>query len=151
MFRFNTQKDNNVTDKNTWNIKDTSDISFSRPCSSKDCPACLNESTPCNETPMHRSINTKSKTVRQENNKEYFHKVNATIPRNVMLSDIPGNWKISKSDGVKEHETSVSKTGNNYWPLGNVATVEESIVNGIDEKRLIMNNGIVQVFYFSRT
>ena len=65
-----------------------------------------------------------------------------------MLSDIPGNWKISKSDGVKEHETSVSKTGNNYWPLGNVATVEESIVNGIDEKRLIMNNGIVQVFFF---
>ena len=71
-------------------------------------------------------------------------------PRNVMLSGIPGNCKISKSDNVKEQKTSVSKTDNNYWPTGTVATLEESIVNGIDEKWLIMNNHIVQVFHFSR-
>ena len=66
-----------------------------------------------------------------------------------MLSGIPGNCKISKSDNVKEQKTSVSKT-DNYWPTGTVATLEEPIVNGIDEKWLIMNNHIVQVFHFSR-
>ena len=98
-----------MTPTNAWNIKDTFDACSSSPCSSKDCSVCINESTPCNETPRHRSVKTQSKTVRQENNKEYFHKVNVTSPRNVMLSGIPGNCKISKSDNVKEHETSVKK------------------------------------------
>ena len=67
-----------------------------------------------------------------------------------MLSDIPENCNISKSDNENEHETSVSKTENNFWPPGTVAMVRNLIVNGIDEKQLSMNNRIVQVFHFSR-
>ena len=35
---------------------------------------------------------------------------------------------------VNEHETSVGKTDNNYWPPSTGAIVGDSIVNDIDEK-----------------
>ena len=34
----------------------TSEISSPRTCSSKDCSVCIDESSPWNKTPMHRSI-----------------------------------------------------------------------------------------------
>ena len=80
MFRYDTQKDNNI-DGNTWKIKYTSDKSSRRACRSKKFPV--------SKTPMHRSIDIQLKNFRQEKNKEYLHKVNivALFPRNnVMLS-----------------------------------------------------------------
>ena len=56
---------------------------------------------------------------------------------------------VSKSKNVNEYETSFSKTGNNHWPPGTVGIIGDSLVNGIDEKRLSMNNRIVKVFIFS--
>ena len=67
-----------------------------------------------------------------------------------MLSDNSDNYNISKSENVNEYETNFSKTGNNYWPSGTVTIIGDWIVNGIDEKRLSMNNHIVKVFHFSR-
>ena len=68
---------------------------------------------------MHRSIDTRLKTVRKEKHKEYLHKVNITplSPRNVMLLDNPDNCYVSKSDDVNERETSFSKTDSNYRVL----------------------------------
>ena len=62
-----------------------------------------------------------------EKHKEYLHKANITSPRmDVMLPDNLGNCNVSKSDNVNEHETSFSKTDNNYWPHGTFVIVGDS-------------------------
>ena len=43
-----------------------------------------------------------------------------------MLPDNLGNCNVSKSDNVNEHETSFSKTDNNYWPPGTFAIAGDS-------------------------
>ena len=88
-------------------------------------------------------IATRLKTVRKEKHKEYLHNVNITplSPRiEVMLIDDPENCIVSKSDDVNEHESSLSKTDNNYQPHCTVAVGVDSIVKDIDEKRLSISN-----------
>ena len=76
--------------------------------------------------------------LRQEKRKEYLHEVNVTPLRNdVLCSENPDNCNVSKSDNVNERKTSFSKTDNNYLPPGTAAIVGDSIVKGINEKRLI--------------
>ena len=138
LFRYNTRKDNNVN-KNAGNIKDSSDTCLCRTCSSKDWSICIDASSPCNNTPIHRSTETQLKSVRKEKHKEYFHKVTITAlsPRNnVMLSDKSNNHNVSKSGNVNKRETSFSKTDNNYWPPGTVALVGDLTVNGFDKNRV---------------
>ena len=133
MFRYDTEKDNNI-DRNTWKIKYTSDKSSRRACSSKKFSVC--------KTPMHRSIDIQLKNVRLEKNKEYLHKVNiaALFPRNnVMLQGNLDNHTVSKSDIIKKYKTSFRKTDNNYWLPGTLSIVGDSIVKELDKKRLSMN------------
>ena len=66
LFRYNTQKEINI-DKNTWHIKDTFNKRSCRTCNSKDSSVCIDESSPCNKIPMHRSIQTLLKTVKTRN------------------------------------------------------------------------------------
>ena len=98
-------------------VKDTSDTCSCRTCCSRNCLVCIDASSPSNKTSMYRSIATRLKTVRKENHNEYLHNVNITplSPRiEVMLIDDPENCIVSKSDDVNEHESSLSKTDNNY-------------------------------------
>ena len=100
---------------------------------------------------MHRSTETLWKTVRKDKQKKYQYKVNTRplSPRNdIILSDNPDDCNISKSDNADEHEASISKTDNNYWPAGSVAIVGDSIGNGINKKRLNINNCCVTVSHF---
>ena len=53
----------------------------------------------------------------ERRNKEYLHNANITplSPRiEIMLLDNPENFIVSKSDDINEHESSFSKTDNNY-------------------------------------
>ena len=81
--------------------------------------------------------------------KEYLHNAGRKSP---FLENNKNNENPKQCDNFQDRNVDKNQpkeTNNNFlWPLGTCVIVGDSMVNGIDEKRLSKKHGNVKVFHF---
>ena len=100
--------------------------------------------------PSKRNIDDQLKTIREENHKEYLHNAGLKSPS---LENNKNNKNSKQCDNLQDRHVDKNypnETNNkSFWPSGTYVIVDDSMVNGIDEKRLSKKHGNVKVFHFS--
>ena len=97
----------------------------------------------CHET-SKRNIDDQLKTIREEKHKEYLHNAGCKSP---LLENNKSNENPKQCDNL--HDRNVDKkqpkktNNNSLWPPDTFVIVGDSMVNGIDEKRLSKKHGNV--------
>ena len=106
---------------------------------------------------VNRNIDEQQKAIREEKHKQYLQNTFRKSPsqENIVIET---NEKIGQ-DKTNEHPNDIhNKITNNdindrdnqcRWPSGTCAIVRDSMINGIDEKRLSQKFDNVKVFHFS--
>ena len=152
----NTQKNNNDNMKGEiWDFGNTCNTSDSQSvCStvkSRDSLAIFSEINIISHKPSKRNIDDQLKTIRKENHKEYLHNVDCKSP---LMENNKNNKNPKQCDNLQDRNVDKKQpketNNNSLWPSGTCAIVGDSVVNGIDEKRLSKKHGNVEVFHFSR-
>ena len=104
---------------------------------------------------MHRNIDEQLKAIREEKHKEYLQNTSRKSPS---TENIETNEKNVRDQTNEQPNDTHNKITNNdinerdnqsCWPSGTGAIVRDSMVNGIDKKRLSQKYGRVKVFHFS--
>ena len=151
----NTQKNNNDNmEGKIWDVDDTCNTSDSHSDSStvksRDSLAKFSEIIIIVHKLSKRNIDDHLKTIRKEKHKGYLHHAGCKSP---LLENNRNNENQKQCDNLQDinvDKKQPNETKNNsLWPSGNCVIVGDSIVNGIDEKRLSKKHGNVKVFHFS--
>ena len=100
--------------------------------------------------PSKRNIDDQLKTIREEKHKEYLHNADCKSP---LLENNKNNKNQKQCDNLQDRNVDKKQpketNNNSLWPSGTCVIVGDSMVNGIDEKRLSKKHGNVKVFHFS--
>ena len=100
--------------------------------------------------PSKRNIDDQLKTIREEKHKEYLHNAGCKSP---LLENNKSNENPKQCDNLQDRNVDKKQpketNNNSLWPSGTCVIVGDSMVNGIDEKRLSKKHGNVKVFHFS--
>ena len=106
---------------------------------------------------VNRNIDKQLKVIRKEKHKQYLQNTSRKFPlqENVVIKT---NEKNEREKTNEEPYDTHNKITNNEindrdnqccWPSGTCTIVEDSMINGIDEKRLSQKFGNIKVFHFS--
>ena len=107
---------------------------------------------------MNRNIDKQLKAIREEKHKEYLQNTlrkspsreNIVFETNEKNDRDETNEQPNDTHDKNEVENKKDERDNQYcWPSGTCAIVGDSMVNGIDEKRLSQKHGNVKTFHFS--
>ena len=110
------------------------------------------------QTSMNRNIDKQLKAIREEKHKEYLQNTSRKSPsrENIVIETNEKNDRDETNEqpndthDKNEVENKKDERDNQYcWPSGTCAIVGDSMVNGIDEKRLSQKHGNVKTFHFS--
>ena len=117
---------------------------------SRDSLAKFSEINIISHELLKRKIDDQLKTIREEKHKEYLHNAGCKSP---LLENNKNNENPKQCDNLQDRnidKKQPKETNNNsLWPSGTCVIVGDSVVNGIDEKRLSKKYGNVKVFHFS--
>ena len=95
------------------------------------------------------SIDDQLKIIRKEKHQEYLLNTGCKSPSSENTKNNKNTKQFSDQQAKKENINEAEETNKEFhWPSGTCAIVGDSMVNGIDEKRL-QKHGNVKVFYFS--
>ena len=95
------------------------------------------------------SIDDQLKIIREEKHQEYLLNTGCKSPSSENTKNNKNTKQFSDQQAKKENINEAEETNKEFhWPSGTCAIVGDSMVNGIDEKRL-QKHGNVKVFYFS--
>ena len=96
-----------------------------------------------------KSIDDQLKIIRKEKHQEYLLNTGCKSPSSENTKNNKNTKQFSDQQAKKENINKAEETNKEFhWPSGTCAVVGDSMVNGIDEKRL-QKHGNVKVFYFS--
>ena len=104
---------------------------------------------------MNTNIDKQLKAIREEKHKEYLQNTSRKSPprENIVIEANEKNDRDETNEqpnDKNEVKNKQDERGNQYcWPSGTCAIVGDSMVNGIDEKRLSQKYGNVKIFHFS--
>ena len=94
-------------------------------------------------------IDDQLKIIRKEKHQEYLLNTGCKSPSSENTKNNKNTKQFSDQQAKKENINEAEETNKEFhWPSGTCAIVGDSMVNGIDEKRL-QKHGNVKVFYFS--
>ena len=117
---------------------------------SRDSLAKFSENNIISHEPSKRNIDDQLKTIREEKHKEYLHNADCKSP---LLENNKNNKNQKQCDNLQDRNVDKKQpketNNNSLWPSGTCVIVGDSMVNGIDEKRLSKKHGNVKVFHFS--
>ena len=151
----NTQKNNNDNmEGEIWDFGDTCNTSDSHSVSStvksRDSLAKFSKINVISHELSKRNIDDQLKTMREEKHKEYLHNAGCKSP---LLENNKSNENQKQCDNLQDRNVDKKQpketNNNSLWPSGTCVIVGDSMVNGIDEKRLSKKHGNVKVFHFS--
>ena len=95
------------------------------------------------------SIDDQLKMIREEKHQEYLLNTGCKSLSSENTKNNKNTKQFSDQQAKKENINEAEETNKEFhWPSGTCAIVGDSMVNGIDEKRL-QKHGNVKVFYFS--
>ena len=87
--------------------------------------------------PSKRNIDNQLETIKEEKHKEYFLNAGRKSPFLENNKNNENSKQCNNLQGRTEDENQPKETNNkSLWPSGNCVIVGDSMVNGIDEKRL---------------
>ena len=105
---------------------------------------------------VNRNIDEQLKAIREENHKEYLQNTSRKSPsqENIVIETNEKNDRDNEQPNDTHDNNEVKseqdERDNQFrWPSGTCTIVGDSMVNGIDEKRLSQKYGNVKVFHFS--
>ena len=105
---------------------------------------------------VNRNIDEQLKAIREEKHKEYLQNTSRKSPsqKNIVIETNEKNDRDNEQPNDTHDNNEVKSERNErdnqfHWPSGACAVVGDSMVNGIDEKRLSRKYGNVKVFHFS--
>ena len=105
---------------------------------------------------MNRNINEQLKAIREEKHKEYLQNTSRKSPsqENIVIEtnekNDQDNEQPNDTHDKNEVKSEQDERGNQFcWSSRTCAIVGDSMVKGIDEKRLSLKYGNVNVFHFS--
>ena len=95
------------------------------------------------------SIDDQLKIIRKEKHQEYLLNTGCKSPSSENTKNNKNTKQFSDQQDKKENINQTAETNKEFhWPSGTCAIVSDSMVNGIDGKKL-QKHGNVKVFYFS--
>ena len=139
-----------------WNFGDTCNASDSHSvCStvkSRDSLAKFSKINIISHGPLKRNIDDQLKTIREEKHKEYLHNAGCKSP---LLENNKSNENQKQCDNLQDRNVDKKQpketNDNSLWPSGTCVIVSDSMVNGIDEKRLSKKHSNVKSFSLLRS
>ena len=137
----------------TWNFDVTHETSdCESTCSISNSEDSIVESrdvNTLNTKSSGMSIDDQLKTIRKEKHQEYLLNTGCKSPSSENTKNNKNAKQFSDQQAKKENINEAEETNKEFhWPLGTCGIVGDSMVNGIDKKRL-QKHGNVKVFYFS--
>ena len=137
-----------------WNFGDTCNTSDSHSvCStvkSRDSLDKCSEINIISHELSKRNIDDQLKTIREEKHKEYLHNAGCKSP---LLENNKSNKNPKQFNNLQDRNVDKKQpketNNNSLWPSGTCVVVGDSVINGIDEKRVSKKHGNVKVFHFS--
>ena len=156
-------EDNNVPqDRHIWESDEHEyERSESDPISTCDTYAAydtrISSDSNTNEiNTVNRNIDEQLKAIREETHKEYLKNTSRKSPsqENIVIETHEKNDRDNEQPNdthdSNEVKSEQEERDNQFcWPSGTCAMVGDSMVNGIDERRLSPKYGNVKVFHFS--
>ena len=106
---------------------------------------------------MNRNIGEQLKAIREEKHKQYIQGTSRKSPsqENIVIETNEKNDRDKTNEQPNDTHNKITNSDINdrdnqcCWPSGTCAIVGDSMINGIDEKRLSQKFGNVKVFHFS--
>ena len=106
---------------------------------------------------VNRNIDEQVKAIREEKHRQYLQNNSRESPsqENIVLETNKKNGRDKTNEQPNDTHNKITNSDINdrdnqcCWPSGICAIVGDSMINGIDEKRLSQNFGSVKVFHFS--
>ena len=103
---------------------------------------------------MNRNIDEQLKAIREEKHKQYLLNNSRKSPsqENIVIETNEKNDRDKTNEQPNDTHNKITNNDINesdnqsYWPLGTCAIVGDSMVNGIDKKRLSQKYSNVKVF-----
>ena len=137
----------------TWDFDVTHETSDSEStCSISNSEDSIIESRDVNTVKTKissMSIDDQLKMIREEKHQEYLLNTGCKSPSSENTKNNKNTKQFSDQEAKKENINKAEETNKAfYWPSGTCTIVGDSMVNGINEKRL-QKHGNVKVFYFS--
>ena len=106
---------------------------------------------------MNKNTDKQLKATREEKHKEYLQNTSRKSPsrENIVIETNEKNDRDKTNEQPNDTHNKITNSDINdrdnqcCWPSGTCAIVGDSMINGIDEKRLSQKFGNVKVFHFS--
>ena len=106
---------------------------------------------------VNRNIDKQLKVIRKEKHKQYLQNTSRKSPlqeNNVIKTNEKNDREKTNEEPYDTHNKITNNEINDRdnqccWPSGTCTIVEDSMINGIDEKRLSQKFGNIKVFHFS--